>query len=63
MLTRVSVVIGYALLGACWLIVKTEGETERDAYALAKRLVPLTIVAIVAVSATTPFLANSYVKR
>ncbi|OQW43940.1 MAG: ubiquinol oxidase subunit II [Proteobacteria bacterium SG_bin6] len=62
-LTGVSVVIGYALLGACWLIVKTEGETERRAYALARLLGPLTILAIVAVSAATPFLAHSYVKR
>lgn len=62
-LTGLSVVVGYALLGACWLIVKTEGETERHAYALARVLGALTIVAIIAVSGATPFLAHSYVQR
>ena len=36
LLTGVSVVAGYALLGACWLIWKTEGGTQEHAFRLAR---------------------------
>ncbi|MBX9796719.1 cytochrome d ubiquinol oxidase subunit II [Sphingomonas sp.] len=63
LLTGFSVVAGDALLGSCWLIAKTEGEAERIAYRLARWTGALTVLAIVAVSAATPFLAHSYVTR
>lgn len=36
-LTSISVVIGYVLLGSCWLILKTEGETQIGARKWARR--------------------------
>jgi cytochrome bd ubiquinol oxidase subunit II len=59
-LTGVSLVIGYALLGACWLIWKTSGPVHNDARRFAK---PLTLGlrgAIAAVSIYTPFLDTKY---
>ena len=50
LLTGVGLVAGYALLGACWLIWKTEGDCQRLAYRLARRFGVLTVAAIVAVS-------------
>lgn len=63
MLTGVSVVGGYALLGATWLIAKTEGNAQAQAYRLARRFGIATLVAIGAVSAATPFLAHDYYSR
>jgi cytochrome d ubiquinol oxidase subunit II len=37
-LTGLAVVIGYALLGATWLIIKTEGELQQRFFHIAKRL-------------------------
>ncbi len=63
LLTGVGLVIGYALLGACWLIMKTEGPVQDKAYALARPLGVGLIVAIAAVSAATPFLEGDYWRR
>jgi cytochrome d ubiquinol oxidase subunit II len=63
MLTGLSVVMGYALLGACWLIYRTEGELQDRAYALAKLFGLATVAAIAAVSAATPFLNHDYFSR
>ena len=63
LLTGVSVVAGYALLGACWLIAKTEGGTQAHAYRLARWTGLLTIAAIAVVSAATPFLEHDYYHR
>jgi cytochrome d ubiquinol oxidase subunit II len=63
LLTGVSVMIGYALLGATWLLWKTEGEAQSHARALAFWLAVATLVAIVAVSAATPFLTYDYWRR
>ncbi len=63
LLCGASVVVGYALLGACWLIYRTEGELQDRAYTLAKILGVATSVAVVAVSAATPFLEGAYYKR
>jgi cytochrome d ubiquinol oxidase subunit II len=38
LLCGVGLCLGYALLGACWLVKKTEGETRDDAYRLIPRL-------------------------
>jgi cytochrome d ubiquinol oxidase subunit II len=57
MLTGVAVVIGYALLGATWLIWKTEGTNRSHAPRAACWLGSGTLVALAAVSAATPFLS------
>jgi cytochrome d ubiquinol oxidase subunit II len=38
LLCGVGLCLGYALLGACWLVKKTEGETRDEAYRLISRL-------------------------
>ena len=63
LLTGGSVVAGYALLGACWLIAKTEGQTQAHAYRLARKFGLITLAAIAAVSAATPFLDQDYYSR
>ncbi|OYX40822.1 MULTISPECIES: cytochrome d ubiquinol oxidase subunit II [unclassified Sphingomonas] len=63
LLTGGSVVAGYALLGACWLIAKTEGQTQVHAYRLARKFGMITLAAIAAVSAATPFLDQDYYSR
>ena len=63
LLTGASVIAGYALLGACWLIWKTEGETQARAFAHAKLAGTCTLAAVVAVSAATPFLQGQYFAR
>ncbi|UUL83006.1 cytochrome d ubiquinol oxidase subunit II [Sphingomonas sp. S1-29] len=63
MLTGVSLVAGYALLGATWLIWKTEGGTQAHAYRLAARFGVITLAAIAAVSASTLTLEYAYYQR
>jgi cytochrome bd ubiquinol oxidase subunit II len=63
LLTGASVVAGYALLGACWLNWKTDGETQQHARRLMRVLAPLTLAAIVAVSVATPVLGTQYFER
>jgi cytochrome bd ubiquinol oxidase subunit II len=63
LLTGASVVAGYSLLGACWLNWKTEGETQQHARRLMRILAPLTLAALAAVSAATPFLGPQYFER
>jgi cytochrome d ubiquinol oxidase subunit II len=50
-LTGLGVVAGYALLGACWLIWKLEGEVQDKAYRLATRAAIATLALMAAVSA------------
>ena len=59
-LTGVSLVIGYALLGAGWLIWKTSGPVQTRARRFAKALTPGFLAAIAAVSIYTPFLHTKY---
>lgn len=63
LLTGASVVVGYALLGATWLIMKTEGDMQGRAYRMAARLGAATIACIALVSAVTPFLEHGYWRR
>ncbi|MGN6768701.1 MAG: cytochrome d ubiquinol oxidase subunit II [Rhizobiaceae bacterium] len=63
LLTGVAVVVGYALLGACWLVMKTEGDLRARAYRLAHAAVIATLLFIVAVSLATPFLEEAYWQR
>jgi len=52
--TGLALLCGYALLGATWLVLKTEGALHARANRLAQRLAIGMIVAIVAVSIWTP---------
>ena len=62
-LTGVAVVIGYGLLGATWLVMKTEGELRDEAYRLSWWLLFAMLGAIGAVSIATPFLDAEYARR
>ena len=54
-LTGLGVVAGYALLGACWLIWKTEGSTQTFGRELVRPVLLCVGVALIAVSIWTPF--------
>jgi cytochrome d ubiquinol oxidase subunit II len=58
-----SVVAGYALLGACWLIYRTEHDLQDRAFGLARLTGAATLVAVVSVSLATPFLNHDYFSR
>jgi cytochrome bd ubiquinol oxidase subunit II len=58
-----SLVAGYALLGAGWLVIKTEGDLQRWARALGRRCLICTAVAIVAVSIWTPIIDAPVAER
>jgi cytochrome d ubiquinol oxidase subunit II len=62
-LTGVALVIGYALLGATWLVLKTEGDLRDRAYGLSWALLFAMLGAIGAVSIATPFLNVQYTQR
>jgi cytochrome d ubiquinol oxidase subunit II len=62
-LTGLAVVVGYALLGATWLVMKTEGELRDEAYRLSWWLLFAMLAAIAAVSLATPFLHMEYANR
>jgi cytochrome d ubiquinol oxidase subunit II len=62
-LTGVSLAIGYALLGATWLVLKTEGTLRDRAYRLTWYLLFAMLAAIGAVSIATPFLHIQYAQR
>src|SRR5436189_567794 len=62
-LTGLALVVGYALLGAAWLIMKTEGELRDRAYHLSWYLLFAMLGAIGAVSIATPFLHIQYTQR
>jgi cytochrome d ubiquinol oxidase subunit II len=62
-LTGLGLVAGYALLGATWLIWKTEGGAQGHAYRLAGRFGILTLAAIAAVSVATLTLDTDYKAR
>ena len=55
--------IGYALLGATWLVMKTEGELRDRAYHQSWVLLIAMLGAIAAVSVATPFLNVQYTHR
>jgi cytochrome bd ubiquinol oxidase subunit II len=63
LLTGASLVLGYALLGASWLIWKTEGAAQAHARRMAFVLGIATLIAMAAVSAATPFLHYDYWQR
>ncbi len=62
-LTGLAVMGGYALLGASWLILKTEGRLHQRARTMARPLVLLLLLFIVLVSAWLPFLQLRLMER
>ncbi|HET6839868.1 MAG TPA: cytochrome d ubiquinol oxidase subunit II [Bradyrhizobium sp.] len=63
LLTGLALIVGYALLGATWLVLKTESELRDKAYRLSWPLVFAMLGAIGAVSLATPFLHIQYAQR
>ena len=63
MLTGAALVVGYALLGATWLIMKTTGDLRERTYLLSWQLLFATLAGLVAVSIATPFLHVDYWHR
>ena len=62
-LTGVALVVGYGLLGACWLIWKTEGELQVRFRAIAARLAGVTLALIGAVSLWMLILSTPFRER
>jgi cytochrome bd ubiquinol oxidase subunit II len=62
-LTGIALVVGYCLLGATWLVMKTEGELRDEAYRLSWWLLFAMLGIIGAVSIATPFLHIRYTQR
>jgi len=50
----ISLVVGYALLGAGWLVMKTEGALQEKVWDLVKPLLALVLLAVVTISLWTP---------
>ena len=61
--TGLAVAVGYALLGACWLIMKTEGNIHHHMRRVAVPLAIGTLALIGVVSLWTPFLDPVYFAR
>ena len=59
----VAVVVGYALLGACWLVWRTEGGLQALNRRYAEYLAVAALAMIAAVSAWTPFLNERFAQR
>lgn len=62
-LTGLSLAIGYALLGATWLVLKTESELREKTYSISWYLLFAMLGAIGVVSIATPFLHIQYAQR
>ena len=63
LLTGAALVIGYCLLGATWLVLKSTGELRERAYRFSWWLLFATLGALGAVSIATPFLKADYWRR
>jgi cytochrome d ubiquinol oxidase subunit II len=62
-LTGIALVVGYSLLGACWLVIKTDGEIQDRCYDLGRRLSIMLVLLIGVVSLWTPFLGEQFLQR
>ena len=58
-LIALSLAACYALLGACWLILKTEDALQARAIAWAKRCWPAVVLGLLAISVATPWVSAS----
>jgi cytochrome d ubiquinol oxidase subunit II len=62
-LTGFGLVIGYALLGSTWLIMKTDGAVQQWAYKITPKLLFGLMAVFAAVSIYTPFVDSSVMTR
>lgn len=62
-LTGFGLVIGYALLGSTWLIMKTDGAVQQWAYKITPKLLFGLMAVFAAVSIYTPFVYSSVMSR
>lgn len=62
-LTGVALVVGYALLGSTWLVLKAEGEVHKKALHYARLSAFGTLLLILAVSIWTPFLHEHFADK
>jgi cytochrome d ubiquinol oxidase subunit II len=63
LMTGAALVLGYALLGATWMIYKTEGDLQQRAYRFAAISAAATLALIGTVSVWTPFLNHTFMTR
>jgi cytochrome d ubiquinol oxidase subunit II len=63
MMTGVALVFGYALLGAGWLVLKTEGPLQQLARTMTRPLVLVVVAFMGLVSAWLPFLESRVMAR
>jgi cytochrome d ubiquinol oxidase subunit II len=63
LLTGLALVVGYALLGATWLMLKTEGHVAKQASRAARVLGLALLGLIVVVSLWTPFLHEHFMSK
>lgn len=61
--TGIGIVIAYALLGATWLVLKTEGELQRRVILLSRPILWATVAILVIVSIWTPLTHPSIATR
>ncbi len=61
--TGVALVFGYALLGACWLIIKTSGALQDWCRAIARRIAVVVMCFIALVSVMTPYIEPEIAAR
>jgi cytochrome d ubiquinol oxidase subunit II len=62
-LIAVALPVSYVLLGACWLILKTEGPLQLRAVAWAKRAWPAMVAGLALVSLATPLISETVRQR
>ena len=62
-LVAMGLVFGYGLLGATWLVLKTEGDLQAWAYRISRRLLYGVVVLMGAISLITPFLDDEIAAR
>jgi cytochrome d ubiquinol oxidase subunit II len=63
LLTGLALLVGYALLGATWLVLKAEGEVHRKALKFARVTAIVTLVLICVVSLWTPLLHEHFANK
>jgi cytochrome d ubiquinol oxidase subunit II len=63
LVTGIAVIVGYALLGSTWLVLKTEGRVRDAAFSFARITAIGTLGLIVVVSVWTPFLSDIFMRR
>lgn len=62
-LTGLGMMAGYSLLGATWLILKSEGHVQEWAYRITPKLLVAVLVVFAIISAWTPFVDGSVRER